>query len=199
MSARIYIEGGGKSNELRARCREGFRKLLEQCGFAGKMPRLVACGGRDAAFEGFKTAFANAAEGDYIAMWIDSEDPMSDIEKTWEHLKKRDGWEAPSGAHDDQVLMMVTCMETWIAADRPTLREHYRGCLQEAALPQLGDIESQSRDAVQTSLVRSTHKCKNRYTKGKESFKILAILNPVELQKYLPSFVRCKKILEKRL
>ena len=50
MSAKIYIEGGGDSKELRIRCREGFRRLLDQCGFTGRMPKLIACGGRDATF-----------------------------------------------------------------------------------------------------------------------------------------------------
>ena len=27
----IYLEGGGDSNQLKIRCREGFRKLLEKC------------------------------------------------------------------------------------------------------------------------------------------------------------------------
>ena len=49
----IYLEGGGDSNQLKIRCREGFCKLLEKCGFARRMPKLVACGGRDAAFDRF--------------------------------------------------------------------------------------------------------------------------------------------------
>lgn len=32
MSAIIFLEGGGDSEVLRSRCREGFRKLLERCG-----------------------------------------------------------------------------------------------------------------------------------------------------------------------
>ena len=35
VSASIYLEGGGDSKELHIRCREGFRKLLENCGFQG--------------------------------------------------------------------------------------------------------------------------------------------------------------------
>ena len=46
MSTVIYLEGGGDSKELRVRCREGFRKLLEKTVQGAQMPRLVACGGR---------------------------------------------------------------------------------------------------------------------------------------------------------
>ena len=29
----IYVEGGGDSDEIKRRCREGFRKLFEKCDF----------------------------------------------------------------------------------------------------------------------------------------------------------------------
>ena len=58
VSSYLYIEGGGTgadSKDADIRCREGFRKLLENCGFAAlkRMPRLFACGGRDAAYDAF--------------------------------------------------------------------------------------------------------------------------------------------------
>ena len=113
MSAHLYIEGG-ESKEDQIRCREGFRKLLEKAGFSGRMPRLTACGGRGSAFDDFKTAHARLKIGNYIAMLIDSEDPVADLEKTWDHLNSRDQWDKPAGATDEQVLFMTTCMETWI-------------------------------------------------------------------------------------
>jgi hypothetical protein len=99
------------------------------------MPKLVACGGRNAAFDDFKVALASARKDDRVFLWIDSEDPVADIEATWQHLKARDGWTRPRGATDEQVLFMTTCMETWIVADRATLAEHYGADLQESALP----------------------------------------------------------------
>ena len=113
MSAIIYLEGGGDSKELHTRCRESFRRLLERCGYREqkRMPRLVACGGRDATFDDFCCAHANG-RGQFVALWIDSEDALADLERTWAHLKARDGWEQPAGADDEQVLFMTTCMET---------------------------------------------------------------------------------------
>lgn len=32
-------------------------------------------------------------------------------------------WDPPTGATDNQVLLMTTCMETWIVADRALGRE----------------------------------------------------------------------------
>ena len=80
MSARIYVEGGGDSKDARARCREGFSKLLEKCGFRGRLPRLVACGGRtQACDDDFTIAHARNALPDYVALLIDSEDPVPNI------------------------------------------------------------------------------------------------------------------------
>jgi hypothetical protein len=199
VSARIYLEGGGDSKELHARCREGFRRLLENCGFGGRMPRLVACGGRQAAFEDFSTAHAAAREGQYVAMLVDSEDPVADVERTWEHVRKRDGWRRPADAGDEQVLFMTTCMETWLACDRRSLHEYYGGQMRESALPDLGDLESRPRDTIQDSLVQATRNCKNFYAKGKRSFGVLGELDPAVLREFLPSFARCERVLWRRL
>ena len=199
MSSTIYLEGGGDSRDLQIRCREGFRKLLERCGYTGRMPKLVACGGRDAAFDDFKIALANAKKGDHVFLWIDSEDPMTDIEATWQHLQDRDGWKKPKGAKDDQVLLMTTCMETWIVADRATLTEHYGADLQESALPALNNLEGRARDAIQNALAHATRNCSNAYTKGKRSFQVLGRLDAATLSLYLPSFVRVRRILDASL
>jgi len=54
---RLYLEGG-ESKDDKIRCREAFSKLLEKAGFEGRMPRLSACGGRESAFDSFRTAHA---------------------------------------------------------------------------------------------------------------------------------------------
>lgn len=198
MKAHLYIEGG-ESKEDQIRCREGFRKLLEKSGFAGRMPRLSACGGRGAAFDDFKTAHASKKAEDFIAMLVDSEDPVVDIEKTWDHLDGRDNWEKPANAQDDQVLLMTTCMETWIAADRHALRKHYGHKLKENSLPPLDNFENRSRHDLQDSLIKATRDCSNAYAKGKRSFVVLATLNPSELKKFLPSFSRTIRILDRKL
>ena len=199
MKANLYIEGGGDSKEGKIRCREGFRKLIENAGFSGRMPRLIACGGRGAAFDDFKTAHAGQTAGDFIAMLVDSEDPVADGEKTWDHLKIRDHWDQPEGAAEEQVLFMTTCMETWIVVDRAALQGHYDQLLQLSALLSPAESESRSRHDVQENLLHATRNCKNAYAKGKRSFEVLAKLDPAVLKKYLPSFVRIIRILEAKL
>ena len=94
------------------------------------MPKLTASGGRDSVYNDFKTAQAGASGQDYIAMLVDSEDTVKDLHSPWAHLLQRGGWHMPPGATDEQVLLMTTCMETWIAADRSALSAHYGKCLQ---------------------------------------------------------------------
>jgi len=196
--AHIYIEGGGDSKGLHVRCRQGFRQLLERCGFSGRMPRLVACGGRSAAYGDFKTAHeSNKAE--YVAMLIDSEKPVSNPEETWDHLRNCDRWERPDGADDEQVLFMTTCMETWIVADRDTLRQHYGSSLQESALPSLISLEQGNRQDIQEGLKHATRNCSNAYQKGKRSFEILGKLEPETMESHLPAFQRAKRILNEKL
>jgi len=196
--AYIYIEGGGDSKGLHVQCRQGFRQLLERCGFSGRMPRLVACGGREAAYDDFKTAHgSNKAE--YVAMLIDSEEPVSYPEETWDHLMNRDRWERPDGADDKQGLFMTTCTETWIVADHDTLRQHYGSSLQETALPSLSGLEQRDREDVQERLKRATRSCSNAYQKGKRSFEILGKLKPEALESQLVAFQRVKRILNEKL
>lgn len=202
MSATLYLEGGASgadSKDLQIRCREGFRRLLEKCNYKGRMPRLFACGSRDAAFDDFKIALAGTGAGDYVALWIDSEDPLTDLEAAWQHLRHRDNWMQPAIATDDQVLFMTTCMETLVAADHAALTDHYGAKLQLSALPPLVNLENRGRHDVQDKLVHATRNCTNAYAKGKRSFEILAKLTPVTLEKHLPSFARTRRILDRKL
>jgi hypothetical protein len=192
----IYLEGGGDSEGLRRRCREGFRKLFARCDFK-RMPKLVACGGRGNAFDRFCTAHADGKE-DAILL-VDSEDPIADIGKTWPYLKLRDNWDKPEGAVDEQVLLMTTCMETWIVADRAALRTYFKNNLNENQLPASVNLEERQRHSVQDSLQNATKDCKNKYEKGKRSFEVLAVLSRLTLEQHLPSFKRARKELAKKL
>jgi hypothetical protein len=121
------------------------------------MPRLSACGSRNAAFDDFKIGLAEKAAGDYVGIWIDSEDPLTDLEGTWQHLRRRDpSWVKPALATDDQVLFITTCMETWIVADHAALTDHYGAKLQTSALPPLTYLENRGRHEVQDKLMHAS-------------------------------------------
>lgn len=197
VKSQIYIEGG-ESRQDTIRCRQAFSKLFRKMGLDRHMPRAFPCGARNTAFDAFKTAHATRKSGDFVALLVDSEDAVVDVERTWEHLEKRDGWAKPTDAFDEQVLLMTTCMETWLVADRATLKKHYGHLLQESALPALNNLEQRDRHEVYDKLVHATRKCSNSYAKGKRSFEVLEKLNPDALAS-LPSFERVKRILNEKL
>ncbi|MGO8670368.1 MAG: DUF4276 family protein [Capsulimonadaceae bacterium] len=203
----LYVEGGGDHlQSLSGRCREAFRKLLINCGFEGRMPRIVAAGGRNAAYHKFVAAHnenVRNRKSDYIAMLVDSEDPVSDVDRPWDHLLARegDGWKRPSNASDDQVLLMTTCMETWIMADHGAIIavfDPHGDCLQQSALLQKTDLESRNRKSIYAALQHATRNCPEQFEKGEASFQALQEVD-CKLLRELPSFARFETILDKYL
>lgn len=196
---RLYVEGGGPSKEMQIRCRAGFRSLIEKMNLGRRLPRIVACGGRQQAFDHFVTA-TDASNGAYVALLVDSEDTVEDLERPWEHLRQRvgDGWIPPDGTTDDQVLLMVTCMETWLLADPEAIRAICGPGMIDKHLPTF-ELENRDRkEQVFDKLIAATKHCKKTYDKGDLSFAILARVNPMKLIT-LKSFERTQRILEARL
>ncbi|MGE0883324.1 MAG: DUF4276 family protein [Blastocatellales bacterium] len=201
----IYVEGGGNSKELQARCREGFRKLIEKTKLT-RNPAIVSGGSRDQTYKKFRTA-VSIATSEYPLLLVDSEDIVKatddnpDSVETWNHLKARDNWDKPSGTANDQALLMATCMETWIMADRQALGDFFGQHLQTSALLPEHNLEARTRDEVQDKLAWATRNCgRDRcYAKGKRSFKVMEHLNPETLKNHLPHFRRFVSTLERHL
>lgn len=199
MSVTIYVEGGGESKEQRTRCREGFNKLIKKMGFSGRMPKIVACGGRDRAFGMFNNSLEYAGTNEFPVLLVDSEDPVTS--GPWDHLMARDNWVRPSDASDDQAQFMVTCMETWIIADHEALHRFFGSSLRERALIPVDGLERRPRHEVQEALKSATDDCGRRrgYEKGMRSFQIQAELNPGTLERDLHYFRRFKETLGRHL
>ena len=197
---RIYVEGGGTSKALRISCQNGFSNLLKNCGYAGCLPRIVACGGRNQAHDRFKTA-SEEGIADFVALLIDSEDVLDRSITPWQHLETRQDntLRRPSGATDEQVLFMATSMETWIASDAVALAKRFGDKFQTSALPPWQNIEARHRDYVYGKLVHATRNCKTKYIKDDHSFDLLGKLNYCILYDRLPSFKRMIEILDQRL
>lgn len=201
MKVKIYVEGGGDSKELHARCREGFRKLVEHAGFTQRVPAFVACGGRESTYDRFKTAASLGVAATYPMLLVDSEDPVEpppgeeiqpESPTAWDHLKRRDNWERPAGVENEQAQLMVTCMETWIMADRKALKDFFGHSLQSNRLLPEKALETRPHEAVLESLADATRDCGKgkAYRKGKPSFQLLARLDPSVLARHLPHFRR---------
>ena len=200
MRAEIYVEGGGPPGKLtNIRCRAGFRKLLANCGLDDSRFQVTACGGGGDARNDFRDALADAGDQYYVALLIDSESPVANIEETWKHLTEEHNWQRPPDARDDQVLFMTTCMETWIVADRSALYAHFGQCLLVSELPDLDSLEELRRGTVKDRLQDATRSCPAPYGKGPNSFGLLGRLDPTVLEARLPSFRRARRILTDKL
>lgn len=199
MKVTIYVEGGGDGKYQHIQCRQGFRKLIEKAGF-GRIPGIHACGGRNAAFDDFQIAMRSKSSMDFPILLVDSEDPISGNTAPWNHLRTRDNWDIPKDVSDDQAQLMVTCMETWLMADREALRSAFGAALQETALLSETNLEQYERHHVQGVLEHATRNCGNRaYKKGKRSFQVLETVDPNTLKEKLPYFRRFIETLERLL
>ena len=180
MSVKLYVEGGGDDNaKLKSRCRKGFANFIEKAGLKGKMPRIVACGGRDNAYGKFKAALSQSNQT--VLLLVDSEGPVTST-MSWQHVKSRDGWNRPVWAADDQCHLMVQVMESWFLADRGALGAFYGQGFREGSLPQNQNIEQIPKQDVFDRLESATKDTsKGSYNKGKHSFDILGNLDPAKV------------------
>lgn len=178
VSVKVYVEGGGDHNRtLAIQCRKGFAMFFERAGFKGRMPAVVACGGRQQALKDFCTALKSANSATFPVMLVDSEGPVRS--DAWAHLRDQDKWTRPTGARDDQAHLMVQCMENWFLADRAALADYFGQGFSEAALPPASDPESVDKPTLLEALKKATRQAKSKgeYNKGRHSFDILARLD----------------------
>ncbi len=182
MRLKVYVEGGGDGKSLRPRCREGFSSFFAKANLAGRMPRVIACGGRESAFDKFCTALGSRKAEEFIVLLVDSEAPVADGSGPWLHLRTRDGWEQPDGAADENAHLMVQCMEAWFLADKDRLAAFFGQDFNRDALPGRPEIEDVAKRDVLEGLKRATRQCKKgEYGKGRHSFDILERIDPAQV------------------
>ena len=195
-SFKVFVEGGGDDKDLIAECRKAFSEFFRKAGFSRRMPRVVACGGRNAAFEDFCMSFVN---GEDCILLVDSEAGVNAAHqqgkpvqwKPWDHLRAKDKWDVVGKVSqlakrhkitvrrkitDQHAHMMVWCTESWFLADRAALSKFYGNGFNVSKLPPgTRAIETIPKTIVYSSLKNATlrAKTKGEYGKGPHSFKIL--------------------------
>ncbi len=185
---KVFVEGGGDGKALRTECRHAISEFLRKAGLAECMPRTVASGSRQQAYEDFCTAIR---VGETALLLVDSEGPVAPEHQDgnpsawlpWSHLAVRqgDGWAMPAGASQLHCHLMVECMENWFLADRQALQSFFDPGFRANALPAAGrPIESVGKVQLYQALAAATSDCKTKaaYGKGEHSFKLLAGINP---------------------
>jgi len=186
VSIKLYVEGGGDSRGLRAECRRGFAEFIRKGGLASRMPRVVACGGRQQAYDDFRVAAEQAGNQEAPMLLIDAEQPVQ-AGNPWEHLRLQAGWSRPAGATDQQCHLMVQVMESWFLCDVETLADFYGTGFLQNALPGNSNVEVVPKSDVLSGLTRATGQTrKGPYSKGKHSFSLLAKIDPAKVERGAP-------------
>jgi hypothetical protein len=119
---------------------------------------------------------------------VDSEALVAEAD-LWEHVRLRtgDGWQRPQGASQDQIHLMVQAMEAWFYAAKDEVREYYGQGFRLAALSQRPDIDNIPKADLFDGLQAATRGClKGEYSKGKDSFEILARIDPSKVRASSP-------------
>jgi hypothetical protein len=200
VAIRIYVEGGGNVRREQAPLREGFRRLFERLlgNTRGKL-QVTACGGRKAAFDEFKKALRSNRDALCILL-VDSEAPVPDGTSVWQHVGARQGdkWVKPDGVSDEQLYLMVQCMEAWLVADRAALKSYYGDEFNEGALPAASNVEAVPKKDLYDKLeaaTRQAKKTKGKYTES-HAFELIAMVDPAKVRKASPHAERFFSFLE---
>ena len=204
MSARIYVEGGGNANKaLKSECRRAFKEFFQKAGLAGRLPRVIPGGSRKQTYDDFCTAFDDLDNDAFVVLLVDSEDPIAEGVGPWAHLRKRqeDRWTKPVGATDQHAHLMVQCMEAWFLADREKLSTLFGNGFRPRALPGQAAIEQIPKRDILAGLENATRDCGTRrgYRKGRDSFEVLARLDPERVTTASPHAARLMETLRARL
>ena len=184
----VHVEGGGKTRELKKKCRRSFGEFFRKAGLKGRLPRIFAGGSRGKTYGAFRDALDRAGQNDFIVLLVDSEGPVADSSGPWPHLRTRDDWDKPEDATVDNAHLMVQCMEAWFIADKDRLVKFFGQGFNRNALPGNRNIEEVAKADVLDGLRNATRQCqpKGEYGKGQHSFELLSEIDPAKVMAASP-------------
>jgi len=194
----VYVEGGGDKKKTQDDCRRGFGQLFEKIVQTGYQAKVIACRGRESAFDEFKTDVKRGKEG-FLILLVDSEGPVDPDVNSWAYLSTNDRWKKPKAASNDQAHLMVQCMESWFLADPEALRTYYKQGFLIRSLPRRRNVEEILKRDVARVLEHSTRSTqKGVYHKTRHGFDLLALIAPPRLRDASARARRLFAVLEQR-
>jgi hypothetical protein len=218
-TVKLFVEGGGSGQSFRTECRAAFNSFLQKSELTGHMPRIIACGSRNNAYDDYRTALNN---GEDALLLVDSEGPVVPPQnddsydaadpktwRPWHHLKQHadskdrriDNWDKPQNAREEDCHLMVQFMESWFLADIEALKDYYGAGFNERSFSgQTPDIENIAKAKVEDLLCKATANTKKgQYSKGKHSFEILQRIDPYKVMKQSPWARRFVTLLSEKM
>ena len=190
----IYVEGGsigsvkgeaGSSVETED-FRRGFRNLIGAEIYDRLGVKAKPCGSRGKAVEGFKNALLRG--GELAILLIDSEDAVSEGMTCKDYLRREKGLALPESAKNEDLHLIVQCMETWFLADVEALAGYYKQGFNRNALPKSKELEQVAKPDVLAALKAATRQTqKGRYQKW-HGLELLGLLDRKKLVGRCPHF-----------
>lgn len=187
---RIYVEGGGDGPVGKGEVRKGFHQFLRE--FEGSMPAIIACGGRNQAYDMFQTACHDHSD-DFVILLVDAEGPVRPGAPSSRHLTDRDGWSF-TDIDGDRVHLMVQAVEAWLIADPDAIAAFYGNGVNMNAIPTTRNPEDIPKDTLKSSLDNAgKHTSKRGYHEINHCPKILAAVRPAVVRERCP---HCKALFD---
>ncbi len=190
----IYMEGGRrgsdsaserrKVNDLRRNMRHLFDSLPRH-------PRVVACGSRNEAVNLFQYTLSR---GEIAILLIDSEAEKGATEETISFFQRMAATNndaqisLPAGATNQNVYLIVQCMETWFLADVEALAGYYKQGFNRNALPKSKELEQVAKLDVLAALKAATRQTQRGEYQKRHGLELLGLLDRKKLAGRCPHF-----------
>ena len=191
----IYMEGGD-GKDTKAALRQGMDALLHPLKEVARARalhwKLVPCGGRDKALQGFRNAAVNGDDA-IVVLLVDAEGSVDRAPHL--HLQSRAGWNMDF-ADEDTINLMVQTMETWIVSDLDALSRYYGQNFNGNVLPSRENLEEVAKEEVARALNRATeHTTKGCYHKIRHASDLLKRIDVERVKQRCPYCARLFNVL----
>lgn len=202
LTARVYIEG---DKELRIAFDRFFRNAVGDCS-SNKNVKLevIALGGRNDVVKRFNQALVKQEKDVICILLVDSEGPLDERLTVKDNLqrslkgdsKQEHPFSVSDLAHEENLYLMVQCMEAWFLADREKLTQYFGLRLDTHLLPKGSNVEAMSVVDVVEGLTQSTKGKgpRNTYDKIKDAVPLLRMIRPDVVADNAP---QCQRLINK--